>query len=377
MFRGVKSATLPVLLCGVCAVSAAQAQDFEQQRVEDRIIKLEKQINLLERAFFKKQELSGSAASADGEDGAVESRISTLETTMRDLRGKIEELEHENFLLKAKIARAPGNAGNITLGAANVGNSETVSSEIVTVYENPDAAELPEKQRPVKTSAVATPVTKPPVPASMSGRKNVFQKPAEIVKKGSGIAAAADNNAKSGAKPGVPTEKATVSETIVTEYSDYSGPINLGNAEPAAGNTDNVTTAGSSKPESAKEQYDWALSLITEAKYSDAALAFHQFVNDHPNTEMTGNAYYWLAETYYVRGDFEQASVYFLEGYKKFPESSKAADNLLKLAISLGNTGKKKEACISFDKLSNEFPSASSAIKNRSKKESARLECSG
>ena len=57
----------------------------------------------------------------------------------------------------------------------------------------------------------------------------------------------------------------------------------------------------------------------------------------YPNDPLAGNAQYWLGETYYVRKDYKNAAAAFAEGYQKYPKGPKAADDLLKLGMSLGN----------------------------------------
>ena len=89
------------------------------------------------------------------------------------------------------------------------------------------------------------------------------------------------------------------------------------------------------------------------------------FVQRYPNDPLAGNAQYWLGETYYVRKDYENAATAFAEGYQKYPESGKAADNLLKLGMSLGNLGKKSEACSAFARLDRDFPTAPANVKDR------------
>ena len=80
------------------------------------------------------------------------------------------------------------------------------------------------------------------------------------------------------------------------------------------------------------------------------------FIKNHPDNSLTSNAHYWLGETYYVRGKYGDAAAAFAEGYQKFPKSSKAADNLLKLGMSLGQLNQKKEACLSFAELTTSSP---------------------
>ena len=82
------------------------------------------------------------------------------------------------------------------------------------------------------------------------------------------------------------------------------------------------------------------------------------FIQAHPDHELSGNAQYWLGETYYVRKNYEDAVVAYLEGYQKYPKNQKAPDNLLKLGMSLANLGKKQEACATFTQLRQKFPKA-------------------
>ena len=99
------------------------------------------------------------------------------------------------------------------------------------------------------------------------------------------------------------------------------------------------------------------------------------FIASHPDDQLAGNAHYWLAETYYVRGDYRKAAGYFAAGYKNFPESSKAPDNLLKLAMSLANLDQPDKACFTFKELSERFPNASQSIMQRAAFESRRAGC--
>jgi tol-pal system protein YbgF len=73
---------------------------------------------------------------------------------------------------------------------------------------------------------------------------------------------------------------------------------------------------------------------LKQADYPAAEVALKAFVEQHPNDPMAGNAQYWLGETFYTRGRYAEAATAFAEGYKRWPKSSKAADELLKLGMS-------------------------------------------
>jgi tol-pal system protein YbgF len=126
---------------------------------------------------------------------------------------------------------------------------------------------------------------------------------------------------------------------------------------------------------SAQDQYNYAFGKLREADYPAAEEALRSFVQRYPNDSLAGNAQYWLGETYYVRKDYNSAAATFAEGYRKYPQSGKAADNLLKLGMSLGNIGQKKEACLTFNQLAHDFPKASSNITERATQEKQRLGC--
>jgi tol-pal system protein YbgF len=126
-----------------------------------------------------------------------------------------------------------------------------------------------------------------------------------------------------------------------------------------------------------QEQYDYATGLLQRGAYAEAEIALKAFVAQHPSDALTGNAQYWLGESYYVRSDFKNAAIAFAEGYQKYPKSPKAPDNLLKLGMALGQVGQKDNACTAFRQLGKQFPNASAAIKDRSTRAQQRYGCSG
>lgn len=148
-----------------------------------------------------------------------------------------------------------------------------------------------------------------------------------------------------------------------------------------------VEAIGSTLPEgTTDEQYAFAYGLLQEAQMSSdepeaeavvarAERAFDEFIRAHPNDEKTPNAYYWLGETFYFRGDYAQAAIQFAAGYEKFPNNPKASDSLLKLGMSLANLGNKQEACKAFAQLQKKFAHAPANILDRATRERQRAGC--
>lgn len=182
-----------------------------------------------------------------------------------------------------------------------------------------------------------------------------------------GAATAADS-----AAPPSPTQPGVMG-TLTSEQMQNLPQAPAGAAEQAS------AAAGSSvilPGDTPQQQYEYATGLLQRGAYAEAEIALKSFVGQYPKDPLAGNAQYWLGETYYVRSDFKNASVAFAEGYQKYPKSQKAPDNLLKLGMSLGQTGRKKDACTAFSQLDKQFPDASQAIKDRAQRAKQRYECS-
>ncbi|OSQ39037.1 hypothetical protein TMES_08145 [Thalassospira mesophila] len=141
-------------------------------------------------------------------------------------------------------------------------------------------------------------------------------------------------------------------------------------AAAATGATDGVLPGGTPQ-----DQYRYAFGLLRQQKFPEAQAALSAFVKAHPKDPLAGNAQYWLGETFYVRGNYDQASLAFTEGFQNYPDSPKAADNLLKLGMSLANLGKTDDACLTYDHLLANFEGSSTVILDRARQEKKNRNC--
>ena len=83
-----------------------------------------------------------------------------------------------------------------------------------------------------------------------------------------------------------------------------------------------------------RDNYQAAFELLKEQRYEPAAMAFQQFLISFPDSQLADNALYWLAESYYVTGQFENALEQFQVVISRFPRSRKVPDALLKIGYS-------------------------------------------
>jgi TolA-binding protein len=78
-----------------------------------------------------------------------------------------------------------------------------------------------------------------------------------------------------------------------------------------------------------------------------------------------------------VRKDYGNAATAFAQGYEKYPKSPKAADDLLKLGMSLTALNQKGDACKAYSRLQRDFPAPPQTIRERLTAEKQRAGCVG
>lgn len=80
-----------------------------------------------------------------------------------------------------------------------------------------------------------------------------------------------------------------------------------------------------------RDNYQAAFELLKEQRYEPAAMAFGQFLKSFPDSQLADNAQYWLAESYYVTAEFDEALREFQVVVNDYPRSRKVPDALLKM----------------------------------------------
>jgi tol-pal system protein YbgF len=121
--------------------------------------------------------------------------------------------------------------------------------------------------------------------------------------------------------------------------------------------------------------YNYAFGLLEVQDYARAEEAFKNFLAKNPSHSLSGNAQYWLAETYYARRDLDRAAAAFAEGYQKYPTGAKAADNLLKLGVTLAQLGRTKDACVTFAEMEKQFANAPANLLRYAERQRSQLRC--
>ncbi len=118
--------------------------------------------------------------------------------------------------------------------------------------------------------------------------------------------------------------------TAEDRAAGVQAPANADDLNPRAAR-DNAAAAN---PAAETAAYNEAFAALKDGRYAESARAFQAFIDQYPNSELTGNAYYWLGESYYVTQNYTIAEQSFQTLLKRYPDSQKAPDALLKVGYS-------------------------------------------
>src|SRR6185437_9572330 len=122
-------------------------------------------------------------------------------------------------------------------------------------------------------------------------------------------------------------------------------------------------------------EYNSAMQLLARARYDEARGAFRSFADNHPDDMLTPQAVYWVGDIAYVQKDYTGAARAFAEQIKKYPQSSRAPDSMLKLGQSLIAMGQKQEGCTTLGAIKAKYPQASDTILATAKSDRKAASC--
>ena len=126
---------------------------------------------------------------------------------------------------------------------------------------------------------------------------------------------------------------------------------------------------------SPEEQYKFAISFLKVGDYETAEFALREFVDVNSNHDLAGNAQFWYGETFRIRQLYQDAATAYLDGYQKYPNSSKAPVNLLKLGVMLVQIGEKTQGCSMILGVKDQYPKANQSVIQKAEHEKKKFSC--
>jgi tol-pal system protein YbgF len=347
--------TLLACACGAVALGLAvimsplaSAQDRSTQ---ERLDRLERDLNMLQRQVYR-----GGPPPMGGDPGAavgVQVRMDRLEEQMRDLTGRVEEFSNQVEQLRHRMEQINGDLDARVSQAGPGPGPYAAAGPPPRPGGGPPGPRFrpPDPLQPDSAGLAPPPVPSMPPPGGPMGGGPIGS--------GAGPTPIFGTLTPPGSPPTSPEQAA-------------ANAARAGGAAPAAAAATAPAQSGGGSP---TEQYNRAFGLLKQANYPAAEEAFKAFLEQHPRDSMAGTAQYWLGETYYTRGKYIEAAAAFAEGYKRYPKSPKAAEELLKLGMSLSRANQKQNACVALGQLDHDFPNPGATVKERANAEKKRLGC--
>lgn len=320
-------------------VPRAFAQSDEVRPLQDRLDRLERDLNLLQRQVYRGKIESGDTdfsstppgnapAQAGGTSNAVadmEVRLNNLEAQLRSVTGSVEEVRHSIDEVRGRLDKLVADVDTrLTAMEQTVAKSKTETGPVAGAEPAPGGAN------------------------------------------------------PSAGEPGAPGKGEVALVPPGTAAPDGAGTG-------AAGESPSTLPQGTPM-----EQYQFARAQLAKADYPGAEKTLKTFIQNYPDNELTENAEYWLGETYYVRADYRNAAITYADALKKFPKGPKAPDNMLKLGLSFAKMGEtckteatdecKKvafadNACTVFSDIGKKYPNARADIRERADAERKQHGC--
>jgi len=328
---------------GFLLVGPASAQNTAMQELLNKVDRLQREISTLQRQVYRGENpppVPVNIAPADPRSAARNSiRLAQLENEIRRLTGQMEEFDFRIREIQVRLDKLVADMDQ-RLSALESGGQPVG-----------DVAAAPRTTLPLTPPPkLAAPALTPPIPATPT-LPNVGSQPGVL---------------------GTIPKKFAVTSPKGPRTSPLGPPPSA-----AAGSTVSKPAARRVLPPGTpSSQYDYALSLMRQKlDFAAAEIAFKAFIEQHPKDGLTGNAYFWLGQTFYARKRFQDAVFAFAEGFQKFPKGTKAPDSLLKLGMSLSRLNKQREACTTFARLLAEFPKSNPRLKARVDRERNQAKC--
>tara|TARA_Y100000817_G_scaffold307523_1_gene294093 strand:- start:445 stop:1395 length:951 start_codon:yes stop_codon:yes gene_type:complete len=290
----------------------AEEEEIQIQAVADQIQVLIKDIKTLEKAVYQKSDLTSSSASQS--DGLNEDILTKHLLKLNEIEDQFRELTNKFEEVNFKLDKL---------------SSRVTKIQSDTQLRFSDIENSGEEIKNKKTSLPGT------------------SKPQDF-----------------GANPGystsnLPEKQETNSiesaQTVVTEEPEKKESL-LPNKPP-------------------KEQYEFAVSFMKIGDYETAEFALKEFIEKNKDHDLAGNAQYWYGETFRIRQLYSDAATAYLDGYQNYPKSKKAADNLLKLGITMVQLGEKDQGCKMISGVKKEYPKASKSVLQKAQYEQKKFKC--
>lgn len=158
-------------------------------------------------------------------------------------------------------------------------------------------------------------------------------------------------------------------QNLNRSYSSLDAKVNQGNV--GLPSTPTIGSEGGSELPSLDEQtidvetedyvFNQGYTDLSEGNYSGSRQQFKLFLSKYPDSSKASDATYWIAESYYRQGEFEEAILEYQKFIDSYPKDDRVPLSYLKQGLSLIEIGREEEAKLFFQTLIDKYPKSEEA----------------
>ena len=130
---------------------------------------------------------------------------------------------------------------------------------------------------------------------------------------------------------------------------------------PAVAEADQVDAAAAAPPPavvggSPQRLYDTAWADYASGQWTLAITGFEAYIATYPRSQMTDDAAFYIAETYFLQGDFQGAVEAYDQVVLNYPNGDKLPDAAYKRGLALDRSGEPERAREAFQTVVTDYP---------------------
>ena len=289
------------------------------------------------------QALDSSVPVIQVQSGNTDYRVSVLEEQVRQLNGKIEELNFQLLEMQELIRRMQED-NNFRFQQLEESRGRVKNEGDAVVAEDDGFIRL-EKQEPSDQQAGSADTDGES--ATKTAKRTIDG--VEIFEGESGV----DQNTEGSLGTIQFDEKGNIVDSTLGKPLDLTSTLN----DPVAEDPE------ASLPQDPEGLYTTGFDFVQIGRYEDAEIALVAFSNKFQNHPRLPEARFWLGESHLGRAQYREAAEVYLDLQKKWPNSKFGPQSLLKLGVSIAGMNQRELACATFAEVLQKYPNASRAVK--------------
>ncbi|MES1925243.1 tol-pal system protein YbgF [Salinisphaera sp. T31B1] len=125
--------------------------------------------------------------------------------------------------------------------------------------------------------------------------------------------------------------------------------------------SDDYGSAGGGEDGEIQAQYTDAFNKLKNGQYDGAITGFKNFLQQHPESAYSDNAWYWLGEANYVQRNYDESLKAFQTVVNRFKASNKVAGSLYKIGVIQAEQGETDNARATLERVVSQYPDDSAA----------------